>query len=238
MALNECPECGELISSKAAKCPHCGITIKEIKKKRLKEKILTVSFSVGMLFLSVISLEEVFGRNWSGDPSIGNLPYWAYWCGILGSIYCFGVFIAFIVRKILGLSASKTFMNVSVIVGLIFISVTYGLCQAADDWTRGYIAGKERAAAGTYRCDVEGTPVIISIRPRKGLFFEIGIDYKTYTGLFMYYVKEKKFHLSCGPGGEGGFRFRFEMPENMSYLEVGENEFPLKKISNKILVKK
>lgn len=231
MALNECPECGELISSKAAKCPHCGITIKEIKKKRLKEKILTVSFPVGMLFLSVISLEEVFGRNWSGDPSIGNLPYWACWCGILGSIYCFGVIIVFIVRKILGLSASKTFRNVSVIVLVIFYLVTLCLCHAADDWTRGYIAGKERAVTGTYRYVYKGNPVIISLRKDLvGGDCRIEEGYEIDTHHWEYSITNKSFVVTRYDD------YDLEMPENMSYVVIGGTKCPLKKISNKVLV--
>ena len=231
MALNECPECGELISSKAAKCPHCGITQKEIKKKRLQEKILTVSFPIFMLVLISGLLEVVSGHDWRGDPSIGNLPYWAYWCGYFGIIYCFGAIISFIVLESLGLSASKTFRNVSFIVGLIFISVTYGLCQAADDWTRGYIAGKERAVTGTYRYVYKGNPVIISLRKDLvGGDCRIEEGYEIDTHHWEYSITNKSFVVTRF--GD----YDLEMPENMSYVVIGGTKCPLKKISNKVLV--
>lgn len=37
MAMRSCPECGKKISSKATKCPHCGISREEIQKIDEKE---------------------------------------------------------------------------------------------------------------------------------------------------------------------------------------------------------
>ena len=88
MALIECPECGELISEKATKCPHCGITKKEIKKKHLKDKVATASFPIVMLIMGIVSYVMVIGHDWSGDPFIGDLTYWAYCCGQVGLVFC------------------------------------------------------------------------------------------------------------------------------------------------------
>ena len=60
MALINCPECNREVSDIAKKCPHCGYTLQEMAKERLKKTVKEKRKLIRNIVISLVALGCVF----------------------------------------------------------------------------------------------------------------------------------------------------------------------------------
>lgn len=53
MALIQCPECSNMVSSTADACPQCGVPIARLAAQRIRRKIASVALAVALVFAVV-----------------------------------------------------------------------------------------------------------------------------------------------------------------------------------------
>ena len=57
MALIKCSECGKEISEEAKKCPHCGITLKNTKMKKIS---ITISIFIVLIAIVIFAIFKFY----------------------------------------------------------------------------------------------------------------------------------------------------------------------------------
>ncbi len=253
MALVKCPHCNGIVSDKAVKCPHCGCSLGKTTFIQHGNSIDPIPFAtVGKSLLAFIIL---VGGAMCILPLFINLwgiyaPAFRYYLPVTYVLVSYGILAGLlnVVLAVYGIArlckhkeSTWKFWLLATVFACVSAYGVFRLVNYNDEAYRNLCDKKIEAIKGTYECQLQdGNILWFSITYADTTCVAGGCELKTPNGIskvgycdVSYFPPSNDYSIYCYDIGMD-YKCLYANAE-MTILRIGNNKFPLKKISDKTM---